>query len=356
MTDHPQDKQAREWHENSEAPAPNGLKNLIQGTLMRFGYQLRNIAKERSPTYQTTVPLPSDAGEALRIDHPQLEALRTRYKATGLPVIVPSLWNGEYIGDTLQLAYFRGDNAYIWGYRKESAEADRMRFMLFARYIESRDPRGLLRKLKEDGAFGCWHYQYKTLPTVSRDLLDSINELYFLDRHFRLFEKSNLRVLDIGAGYGRLAHRMLEAAPNVSHYYCTDAVPESSYLCDYYLKYRQMERAKVVPLDQFENRLQPGMIDLALNIHSFSECTYASIEWWLKNLVRLRVPYFMLVPNDFDALMSYETDKTKRPFAPLLSELGYERIAHETIYQDPDLSSCFPFNDHLMLFRNRNFS
>jgi hypothetical protein len=353
---HPQDDQTQGWAHDSPR-AMQSVRDVVQWGLKRFGYHLQNIKRDERGPYQTTVALPADALTVLRPDHPALADLRKRYAATGLPVVVPSLWDKAYLGEALQLAYFRGDNAYIWGCRTVTREEDRMRYMLYGRYIQSLDKRGLLGTLKEDGAFGCWHYLYETLPVVSRDLLDSINELYFLDRHFRLFDHPKVRVLDIGAGYGRMAYRTLTAAPNVTEYYCTDAVPESTYLCEYYLKHRGCTRAEVVPLDRFQARMQPGSIDLALNIHSFSECTYASIEWWMKELVRLKVPYFMLVPNDFDALLSYESDrKTRRPYAPLLAELGYERVAHETIYQDADVASCFPFNDHMMLFVNRSFA
>ena len=61
---------------------------------------------------------------------------------------------------------------------------------------------------------------------VSRDLLDSINELTFLDDELGIAQR-NMTILDIGAGYGRLAHRATTAFENLT-YLCTDAIPLSS--------------------------------------------------------------------------------------------------------------------------------
>ena len=100
-----------------------------------------------------------------------------------------------------------------------------------------------------------------------------------------------------------------------------DAVPESTFLCEFYLKYRGLgDRAQIVPMDELEQRL--SSYDLALNIHSFSECTYASIEWWLRKLKQLRVRYLMIVPNSPTRFLSTEVDGSQRDFAPLLEELG----------------------------------
>ena len=39
--------------------------------------------------------------------------------------------------------------------------------------------------------------------------------------------------------------------------------------------------ARVVALDEVGEGLEPGAFDLAVNIHSFPECTYAAVEWWM---------------------------------------------------------------------------
>ncbi len=161
-------------------------EKLVQRALAPFGYSIRKVTQQRS--YDDGVPLSEDAAAWLRRDNPALIELHKRYAATGLPVAVPSTWwSQRRLRNNVQLGYFRGDNAYVYGYRKDDEQATRMRFLLLARHIAQHDPRGLLQRLEEDGAFGCWSYKFEALPRVSRDLLDSISEIYFLDRRFDLF-------------------------------------------------------------------------------------------------------------------------------------------------------------------------
>src|SRR5581483_2652940 len=172
---------------------------------------------------------------------------------------------------------FRGDNMYIWHYR-QSDEMARLYYFVFLQYVRERDHRRLLELLGEDGAFGCWTYRYPGLPVCSRDLLDSVNELLFLDRAMRIFDQTDLRVLDIGAGYGRLAHRASQALTNLKSYVCVDAVPESTFLSEFYLVYRKVTPpARVMALPEVEG-IEPGQFDLAVNVHSFSECPQARSE------------------------------------------------------------------------------
>ena len=108
----------------------------------------------------------------------------------------------------------------------------------------------------------------------SRDLLDSTIELNFLEKYLKLSRRENLNILDIGAGYGRLAHRTANTLSNLSTYFCTDAVPESTFLSEYHITFRNLEdRVTVVPLDEIEQCIREWNIYLAVNIHSFSECS-----------------------------------------------------------------------------------
>ena len=60
-----------------------------------------------------------------------------------------------------------------------------------------------------------------------------------------------LRLLDIGAGYGRLAHRLAESVP-ATEIMCTDAVPASTFLSEFYLRFRGVDnRATAVPHQDF---------------------------------------------------------------------------------------------------------
>jgi SAM-dependent methyltransferase len=207
----------------------------------------------------------------------------------------------------------------------------------------------LLQTLHEDGAFGCITFSYPGIGRVSRDLLESVIQINFLHKYVNVLARDDLRILDIGAGYGRMAHRMLEANSRIKSYTCVDAVPESTFLCEFYLKYRGLEKSvQVLPMDELEQRL--SSYDLALNIHSFSECTYAAIEWWLRKLRQMQVRYLMIVPNSPTRFLSTEVDGSRRDFAPLLEELGYELIAQEPLFDDQAVREYMRVSDNMFLF------
>ena len=305
--------------------------------------------------YDDSVPLPADAGERLRWDHPELVALRERYAALGWPVCSHVQWgtgSQDWIRKTFQ--YFRGETPYVWQYR-ELPKITRLKFFVFLRYVLTQDHAGLIEKLGEDGAFGCWRYEYPGHPAISRDLLDSVLELAYLDRQLGVLSKTDFKVLDIGAGYGRLAHRMLEACPGVSDYACVDAIAESSYLCQYYMEQRGLaERARVVPLDEVPTALEPNHFDLAINIHSFSECTLEAVQWWIDQVVRLKIPYFLIIPNHPEQLLSNEGGGVRKDFRAYLEQAGYEQANSEVLIQDPAVKQVIDLHDQFFLFQLRS--
>src|SRR4051794_19498475 len=154
--------------------------------------------------YDDSTPLPDGAASALSGTHPRLQLLRQAYATCALPVTVPSVWNDDLLAGQLDMRYFRGESPFVWSYR-EGPRAMELKYFLFTEYVRGRDDHKLLERLGEDGAFGCWTFEYPGVPPVSRDLLDSVNELCFLDRHLGILDQPRLRVLDIGAGYGRTA-------------------------------------------------------------------------------------------------------------------------------------------------------
>lgn len=158
-------------------------------------------------------------------------------------------------------------------------------------YVRKTDPLGLLGKLTEDGDFGCCTLDFDGM-TVSRDLLDSILEITFLRMTLGYhFEK--MVVLDVGAGYGRLAHRIGVLYPDTV-IACVDGIARSTYFCERYLAHRKMKNAGAV---SWKNLEAIGQIDLACNVHSFTECTLSTIEFWLDFMCRKGARYFFLVPH-----------------------------------------------------------
>ncbi|MEM9291644.1 MAG: hypothetical protein AAGD01_08185 [Acidobacteriota bacterium] len=271
------------------------------------------------------VSLPPGAAEVLRGDHPRLQDLISRYRDHPA---APSLWSQEFLARSLKLTTFRGDNAYIWQLRGLVKAAQ---YALTTHYLEKHDPLGLLDTLEEDGLFGAFTFDIDG-RIVSRDLLDSVVELNYLHQVFKArgldLHRPGLRFLDIGAGYGRLAHRATTAFPNL-HYLCTDAVPQSTFLCDYYLTFRGAEQTQILPLDQVREALlhdlqEQGPLDLAINIHSFSEAPLAAITWWIDLLAEAQVQRLLIVPNTGQDLLSTEADEERLDFRPVIEERGFQ--------------------------------
>lgn len=303
--------------------------------------------------YDDRVPLPAGADVDLSSDHPRLEALRRTYRDLALPVCDASRWRPGSVDSFLDLRYFRGETLFYWHYR-ELPRATTLKYFVLLQHVLDRDPSGLLDKLHEDGAFGCWTFAYPGYATVSRDLLESVIEISFMERELGLSSKDGFSVLDIGAGYGRLAYRMTQAYPQLRDYCCVDAVPEATFISEYYLRHRGCTPpARVVGLDALDEELQPDSFDLAINIHSFSECTHAAVSWWVQWLARLHIPRLLLVPNEPADLLTLEADGSRRNFLPLLEEAGYRRTACEPLIDDPAIRDLLPLHDHFHLFALR---
>jgi len=285
------------------------------------------------PPPPSTQNLTADAIRHLEPKNPELIELQRRYALCDKSVTTPLVWNETLIG-AADLPHFRGENAYVWQLRGLSRSP--LAYALSAYYVRANDELRLLERLSEDGTFGAACFEVGG-HAVSRDLLDSIVELYFLERHLKLSTRPGLRILDIGAGYGRLAHRATTAFANIEQYLCTDAVAVSSFLCRYYLQQRALgPRARVVPLDEIEGVLGAGRIDLAINVHSFSECRPAAIDWWLSRLAAARVEHLMIVPTASEA---HDGSRLRTndgiEFGPMVKAHGYRPVAVDPKYLDP---------------------
>ncbi len=337
-----------------------GIKRLIKHSLnellKRRGFEI--VPTEILYEWQRTCPgrprrqnspLPETAASYLKPDNPRLVDLQCRYRQFDPVVTTPLVWTDGYVLPK-DIAYFRGDNAWVWQARGKNADA--LAYTMTMHYLKSLDHHGLVDKFSDDDAFGNITYPIGGRQ-VSRDVLDSIGEIYFLDRHLGIGSRAGLRVLDIGAGYGRLAHRMVSAVDGIERYLCTDAVAASTFVSEYYLQYRGVKKASVIPLDEIDTALRDHPIDIAINVHSFSECQIQAIEWWVRLLRRHRVKNLMIVPNRGKGSGDRLRTNNGHDFLPLLEQYGYRTVLKEPKYLDPVVQECglYPSWRHLLELR-----
>lgn len=260
--------------------------------------------------------LPPDVMRHLSRDNPLLRDLKKRYAAaTNLQHSFWAPWEEQ-----VNLLKFRGENDYVSQtyFRKNTR-----RYELTFAYVEVTDELGLLDILTEDRLFGAKVWEFVPDKLVSRDLMDSIQEITFLQRLLDFGAKDRFRVLDIGAGYGRFAHRFTTSFPG-SWVTSIDAVATSTFLSDFYLKFRSCERADVVPFDRVSD-LKSGHYDLATNIHSWSECTKQFIAFWLDRISDLKIPYLFIVPHS-TTLSTVESDGSNLTYDDELERRGFKLV------------------------------
>ncbi|GAA2668419.1 MULTISPECIES: putative sugar O-methyltransferase [Actinosynnema] len=281
----------------------------------------------------------------------ELRDLRARYAALDSPLTCTpgTLWGPGRSWDVDSDA-FRADNAYLWQTRHGFAGPDpAATYRAIAEHLHRNDHRGLLRHLDEDGAFGAVTTDHPRHGPLSRDRLDSVAELDFLDRIWDLFDRGPLTVLDIGAGYGRLAHRAVQARVPLHRYLCVDAVPESTHLCRRYLRHRRVDHTAVtVDLDQLQDAL-PDRVDLAVNVRSFTELPATVVTAWLDVLDRVQADALFLVPSHGSRIAALDADGTRPDLTSTLRARGWRVTADEPMLTDPDLHARAGRGDHHLL-------
>jgi SAM-dependent methyltransferase len=290
----------------------------------------------------------------------RLTALRKKYKRFAGSLCKHSQWTELYIKQEVCARSFRGDRGYIYQLRDLNTD---LHFLLTCEYVKSIDTLGLLGKLTEDGAFGAYVVRGRTGEKLSRDLLDSILEIYFLERTLSISCRKRLSILDIGAGYGRFAHRLAEAFPTVRAY-CVDAIPESMIIAQKYIKFRRLiGRVKVIPLDECGRCLMTCKIDIAVNIHSFSECPLKAIVSWLDLIARHHIAYLMIVPHaghvgDMKTgyhggtkLYSMERNGARLDYFPELIARGFRLLKSDPKYLEPIMQIHGVSPTHHYLFK-----
>jgi hypothetical protein len=276
------------------------------------------------PGNSQTGNLDPDVIRQLSTDNARLVELKRRYaQITGFSHSFWSSWEKR-----VNLLRFRGEDNYVsQAYFRQNTR----RYELSFAYVEATDDLGLLNLLHEDPLFGVKLWEFVPGKPVSRDLLDSILEIQFLQKALGFQFQDRLRVLDIGAGYGRFAHRFNTACPN-SSITCIDPIATSTFLSEFYLKFRKCPGTDVVPFDRLPD-LQNRTFDLTVNLHSWSECTKQFISFWLDQICDLKVPYLFIVPHTEKletvetngVHLTYDDELERRNFKLVLKQKKFHR-------------------------------
>ena len=111
-------------------------------------------------------------------------------------------------------------------------------------------------------------------------------------------------------------------SPFVRSYLCVDPVRVSTEVCRTYTA-RYAPSVRVLSMDQFGQ--MDGAPTLAINVHSWNECTAAQITGWLERLASLGVPMLFTVSHT----SAYQT--WDRQNFRILLEARYRLVAEEAI-------------------------
>lgn len=312
------------------------LKGRVSPLANLYPWQIGETAFGRGKSAERG-PDPHDA---------KLIDLQARYKKFDHRVTTAAVWSDDVVTST-DISAFRGDTQYVW--QRAYLNFNEIACALSYYALKAGRAADLLERLHEDGAFGALTLDLDD-RLVSRDLIDSVSEIDFLRRHVELGQK-HCSILDIGAGYGRLAHRITEAMGSAADVFVTDAFPASTFLSEYYLAYRESP-ARVIPLDEIELGLASLSVDVAISIHSFSECTVDAINWWVSLISKSNVRYLMVIPNGTGESGQLCLTQKGEKMIPIFESHGYRLKCSEPRYSDPFLQRFGMDPCTLFLFEN----
>lgn len=274
-------------------------------------------------------------------DDPALLALESEYeRANLLPLSAWKAWV-----NSIDIQRFRGEPGYL----AQLWMMDEQRYRNTYDYLRETAPE-TLRAVGyiDDDAFGAVGFALGMAGYITRDLLDSVSEIEFL----RVTIGISACAVDIGAGYGRLLHRLSQVSP-AGVYFGIDAVPLSTYLCEFYLKYRGCSNTVTFPLHRYADI---HTADVAMNIQSFSEMPLAAVDFWLKFCADRNIRHFFLSPHAGDLIHAHfvtnEIGGGHLDYYHLFEHYGYAEIRRE--YKFPvERSAEFIFNTQYVMFERK---
>jgi len=257
----------------------------------------------------------------------------------------PTVWktDRDYIKNSFGIN-FRESNAYVW----QENQGDNIKtYIEYYRSIKNIDHDQLLNKTKEDQSYGAICYEIDN-TIVSRDLLDSILQIYFLKNNLENFEY--MTYLEIGAGYGRLCKRFADCFPTIK-YFIVDGIPESTFISKFYLG--ESNQNKVIDLDMLYHRTENMNIDVAINIHSFPECNYNDIEWWVKFIYSRKIRYIFYAPNDQESTPFFMPTNNKECISHIFKKYNYRIKIYDHVHKNLNIDH-HPYSVPFFLLEQNN--
>lgn len=264
--------------------------------------------------------------------------------STAHPLAQLAMWNTWQDKVREALPNFAADRIYV-----EQNSPSQAEFEEVARWVERRGMIDLHGRTRDE-QYGARVVRTQPFGAITRMWLDSNVEYHFLCEALGMSKcwtgpfnadsgakrLGDMNVLEIGAGYGRLA---VPLAPLVRNYSCVDAVPISTKLCLDYVDEHGAPNIYVYVLDHFVKTRKHMHVDLAINIHSWNECSLEQIANWLAVLKEMDVRYLFTVshgqletvPEAKRVQRAYYSWGNGQPsFRPLL-EADYDLVAEESI-------------------------
>lgn len=233
----------------------------------------------------------------------------------------------------------------MWSSWQDIVAQHRAKFCTHPVYVDQMQPVAEFEKLMDgimangcidregmtrDAEFGGRVVETRHGP-VTRMWIDSNIEWDFLFRNLPMHvHQDGIRILDIGAGYGRFA---VSVRPLVQRYVCVDAVPISTEICrEYCANFNPDIEVPSLPdfLAIYKHHYRD--VNVAVNIHSWNECKLEQIEAWLDIIGEIGIPYLFTVShgqNDGSVEQSYYSWDVGRPSWRPLIEKRYTLLAEE---------------------------
>ncbi len=211
-------------------------------------------------------------------------------------------------------------------------------------YVSLTDKSGVLRKLSEPGVGNPFCIRYKG-RSVSQDLCNSAHEFNSICSSIDSLKIKN--ILEIGAGYGRLAFIFLKMSPHVT--YTIVDIPPALYVAEWYLTkvfakekifhYRKFTSYKQIKSEYESSRIRFLMadqikllpkkyFDLSLNISSLHEMGRNQIKSYLVQIDRVSGGHFYT--KQWNRSITSDNSYIKQHEYPIPKnwELVYSRYPH----------------------------